>query len=105
MLTCSCSLTCSSVEKETPPLPLGESEGVSGELRKERRLQRAEERLQVLPLAVGEVDVEPLLVVLDGLLDVLRPAVVEVRRAGGEATQRRHAELREVRPHAVSASA
>src|SRR5262245_59500428 len=90
-----------SSSKKTPPPPWVGSEGVRG-IKRRAGLQRAQERLQVLPLPVREVDVEPLLVVADGLLDVLRRAVVEVRRARGETAQRRHAERTDLGPQAAA---
>src|SRR4029079_1451034 len=69
------------------------------------QLERAQERLQIAPFPVGEVDVEAVLVEVDHLADVFGAPVVEVRRARGEAAQRRHAELGQVRPDTVAAPA
>src|SRR6185369_2435603 len=68
----------------------------AGVLASDGELKGSQESFQVLPLAVGEIDVEAALVILDGRLDVLGLTVVEIRSAGREAAQRRHAELREV---------
>jgi hypothetical protein len=57
--------------------------GERGRRSQVRGLQRAKERDQVGLLAGGEADPEPLVVEVDGLAQVGRRAVVEVRRGRG----------------------
>src|SRR5438874_1436124 len=61
-------------------------------------LQGPQERGQIALLARAEADLEAPVEVLDDVLDPRRLAVVEVRRAGGQAAERRRPERADLRP-------